>query len=135
MAKLITTKEVLYDARDYKFGKVIIEMKTTRQGDFYHIEVIDTAVKEIEVDGQIQTTSSFIKRKDLQKPTAEVDGLYAMVSASIPTDLSYTERQCKIEEIALLVYVQNDWIKDENGENTDFLIYGLQPADFEIYGN
>ena len=38
-----------------------------------------------------------------------------------------------IEQQVGLYVIQNDWLKDENGESRGILIYGLQPNEWEIF--
>ena len=125
MAKIQTKVPVLYDSRDHKFGKVIIEMNVTQNGAGHTIEVSDSS----NVEGVI----THLRRKTFYKTAEEINGLYDMVASMVDPELSYTEREASMKSYALLAFVQNDPIKDAEGKNIKGkTIYNLKPDDWEI---
>jgi hypothetical protein len=138
MAKIETKVELLYDSRDNKWGRIVIEMTKQQVGNFYNLTITDyletSTVTEIEGQEPIISKSlSFIRTKPYQKTVAEVDGLYNAVSGYVDSKLPFTEKQYQIENFALLVYVQNDWKKDREGNPVvGKTIYDLLPSDWQI---
>lgn len=130
MAKLITTKQVLYDNRSNLYAKIMMEMIVgNKSGDYYQITVRDHTVTEIEMlEGLVSRSFTFWKEKIMQIPIDTINGLFAYVSADIPPETPYSEREDLARELAFLVYVQGDTIA-----STGKLIYQLEPQDFEIY--
>ena len=142
MAKYITTKEVLSDCEKLLYTKVIREVNILKpSGIYYPIKIYDYAVtnEEIQVPTENGTTSQIIekkkviKEKDINYLITDMDALASMFSAQCPAELSETKRREWIEEQVGLYVIQNDWLKDENGESRGILIYGLQPNEWEIY--
>ncbi|MEC5157068.1 hypothetical protein [Chryseobacterium sp. MP_3.2] len=125
MAKLITTKEVLYDNRSNKSAKMMFEMIVgNKQGDNYNITVNDYIVTEVGESKSFQ----FWSKKDLQIPVTQINSLFDAVSALIPSETPYSEKEDLAHTYAFLYFVQNDII-----ESTGKCIYGLDPEDFIIY--
>ena len=142
MAKYITTKEVLSDCEKLLYTKVIREVNILKpSGVYYPIKIYDYTVtsEEIQVPTENGTTSQIIekkkviKEKDINYLVTDMDALASMFSAQCPAELSETKRREWIEEQVGLYVIQNDWLKDENGESRGILIYGLQPNEWEIY--
>ena len=100
-----------------------------KSGDCYQISVKDYVVNEIDNgDGTTSKSFSLCKEKSMQIPIATINGLFELVSADIPAETPYSEREDLARELAFLVYVKNDIIA-----STGKLIYQLEPQDFEIY--
>ena len=142
MAKYITTKEVLSDCEKLLYTKVIREVNILKpSGVYYPIKIYDYTVtsEEIQVPTENGTTSQIIekkkviKEKDINYLVTDMDALASMFSAQCPAELSETKRREWIEEQVGLYVIQNDWLKDENGESRGILIYGLQPNEWVIY--
>ena len=142
MAKYISTTEVLSDCEKLLYTKVIREVNILKpSGIYYPIKIYDYAVtnEEIQVPTENGTTSQIIekkkviKEKDINYLITDMDALASMFSAQCPTELSETKRREWIEEQVGLYIIQNDWLKDENGESRGILIYGLQPNEWVIY--
>ena len=124
-AKIQSKVSVLYDAMDMKHGKIVIDMEVVRNESNYTV----TTNRYADNDG-VQT---LIKTKTFIKEFAEIDGLNEMIKPYIDYNLPYSERCQREEDLALLVYVQNDFIKDENGEVIPGkTICNLNPEDWEI---
>ena len=124
-AKIQSKVSILYDAMDMKWGKIVIDMEVTRNDSNYTI----TTNRFAENEG-VQT---LIKTKTFIKDFAEIDGLNEMIKPYIDYNLPYSERCQREEDLALLVYVQNDFIKDENGDVIEGkTICNLNPEDWEI---
>lgn len=125
MAKLQTKIPVLYDARDCKIATVIVEMKVIENGNDFTVEINDFAENE--------GVTTHIKTKSFFKSAAEINGLYEMVSPMVDQSLPYSEREKQTKEFALLVFVQNDFVKDGEGKSmVGKTIYNLTPNDWEI---
>ena len=142
MAKYITTKEVLSDCEKLLYTKVIREVNILKSsGVYYPIKIYDYAVtnEEIQVPTENGTTSQIIekkkviKEKDISYLITDMDALASMFSAQCPAELTETQRREWIEEQISLYVIQNDWLRDENGESRGILIYGLQPNEWEVY--
>lgn len=124
-AKIQSKVSILYDAMDMKWGKIVIDMEVSRNDFNYTI----TTNRFAENEG-VQT---LIKTKTFIKEFAEIDALNEMIKPYIDYSLPYSERCQREEDLALLVYVQNDFIKDENGEViVGKTICNLNPEDWEI---
>ena len=124
-AKIQSKVSVLYDAMDMKLAKIVIDMEVTRNDSNYTV----TTNRYADNEG-VQT---LIKTKTFIKEFAEIDGLNEMIKPYIDYSLPYSERCQREEDLALLVYVQNDFIKDENGEAIPGkTICNLNPEDWEI---
>lgn len=137
MAKIETNIEVLYDARDYKFGKIVIEMKKEKIGNMYNMEITDFVETTLitEVENGVPTTSistSLLRAKPYQKSVEEIDSLYAMVNEMVDVSLPFTQRQDKIEALGLLLHVQNDFLKNSSGKSTGKTVYNLNPNVWQI---
>lgn len=61
-----------------------------------------------------------------------LNGDFAMVEPMLPAGLSYLEKENMLFTQAFLYFVKNDYLKDDDGNTTKDLIYGLTPNDFEI---
>ena len=96
-----------------------------KTGDCYQITVKDYTVTEHE-DGAKSFT--FLREKQMQIAIETINNLFAYVSADIPAETPYSEREDLAHELAFLVYVQGDVIA-----STGKLIYGLEAQNFEIY--
>ena len=142
MAKYIATKEVLSDCEKLLYTKVIREVNILKpSGVYYPIKIYDYAI--IYEDIQVPIEEGFetktiekkkvIKEKDINYLVTDMDVLASMFSAQCPTELSETKRREWIEQQIGLYVIQNDWLRDENGESRGILIYGLQPNEWEIY--
>ena len=142
MAKYITKKEVLSDCEKLLYTKVIREVNILKpSGVYYPIKIYDYAVtnEEIQMPTENGTTSQIIekkkviKEKDINYVVTDMDALASMFSAQCPAELTETQRREWIEEQIGLYVIQNDWLRDENGESRGVLIYGLQPNEWEVY--
>ena len=142
MAKYITKKEVLSDCEKLLYTKVIREVNVLKpSGVYYPIKIYDYAVTyediQITLEEGFETKTiekkKVIKEKDINYLVTDMDVLASMFSAQCPTELSETKRREWIEQQIGLYVIQNDWLKDENGESRGILIYGLQPNEWEIY--
>ncbi len=137
MAKIETKEEVLYDARDYKFGKIVIEMKKEKVGNMYNMEITDfvetTLITEVE-NGEplISISTSLLRTKPYQKSVEEIDALYAIVNQMVDLSLPFTQRQDRIEALGLLLHVQNDFLKNSSGKSTGKTVYNLSPNVWQI---
>ena len=124
-AKIQSKVSILYDAMDMKWGKIVIDMEVTRNDSNYTV----ITNRYAENDGVL----TLIKTKTFIKEFAEIDALNEMIKPYIDYSLPYSERCQREEDLALLVYVQNDFIKDENGEViVGKTICNLNPEDWEI---
>ena len=142
MSKYITTKEVLSDCEKLLYTKVIREVNVLKPSGVYcPIKIYDYAVTyediQIPMEEGFETKTiekkKVIKEKDINYLVTDMDALASMFSAQCPTELSETKRREWIETKVGLYVIQNDWLKDENGESRGILIYGLQPNEWEIY--
>lgn len=142
MAKYITKKEVLSDCEKLLYTKVIREVNVLKpSGVYYPIKIYDYAVTYEDIQVPIEEgfenktieKKKVIKEKDINYLVTDMDALASMFSAQCPVELSETKRREWIEEQVGLYVIQNDWLKDENGESRGILIYGLQPNEWEIY--
>lgn len=125
MAKLITDTAVLYDNRSNLSAKIMMDMTVGgKNGDCYQITVRDYTVTEHEG----AKSFTFLREKQMQIPIETINNLFAYVSADIPAETPYSEREDLARELAFLVYVQGDVIA-----STGKLIYGLEAHNFEIY--
>ena len=142
MAKYITKKEVLSDCEKLLYTKVIREVNILKpSGVYYPIKIYDYAITYENVQVPIEEgfenrtieKKKVIKEKDINYLVTDMDALASMFSAQCPAELTETQRREWIEEQVGLYVIQNDWLKDENGESRGILIYGLQPNEWEIY--
>ena len=142
MAKYITKKEVLSDCEKLLYTKVIREVNVLKpSGVYYPIKIYDYAVTyediQIPIEEGFETKTiekkKVIKEKDINYLVTDMDVLASIFSAQCPTELSETKRREWIEQQIGLYVIQNDWLKDENGESRGILIYGLQPNEWEIF--
>ena len=142
MAKYITKKEVLSDCEKLLYTKVIREVNILKpSGVYYPIKIYDYAVTYENIQVPIEEgfenktieKKKVIKEKDINYLVTDMDALASMFSAQCPVELTETQRREWIEEQIGLYVIQNDWLRDENGESRGILIYGLQPNEWEIY--
>lgn len=124
-AKIQSKVSILHDGVDMKWGKLVIDMEVTRNDSNYTV----ITNRYAENDGVL----TLIKTKTFVKDFAEIDALNEMIKPYIDYSLPYSERCQREEDLALLVYVQNDFVKDEQGNVTVGKTIGnLNPEDWEI---
>ena len=143
MIQLKTKQEVQYNSRSQKSGIVYFELKPVKQSDGYQCQVIDTVkVKVIsktlpteekpEGEDVISYYDKVLETKSIFLSNADINGIFAMVEPMLPKGLSYLEKENMLFTQAFLYFMKNDFLKDEDGNTTKDLIYGLTSNDFEI---
>lgn len=138
MVQIQTKKSVLYDARDNKFGKIVLQLETTPSQYGYEAIITDFVEKSTETQDSegipvIGYYLEKIRTKTLIITKDQINYLFGLVSAQIPTELPYFDREKMLFKYAFLAYVQNDFIKDASGQLiTGKTIYNLNPSDWEV---
>lgn len=139
MVKIRTKKQVMYCAREHKFSHITVEMSYIPTAEGYRATIkdyIDAETTHINERGEEEKVSynKQINTKNLLIPNEKINQLFAMVEPAIGKKLSRVEAEKLRHEMALLVFVQNDFIKDEQGEIIKGkTIYNLDPTEWEVY--
>lgn len=143
MIQLKTKQEVQYNSRSQKSGIVYFELKPVKQSDGYQCQVVDTIKVKVvsktlpteekpEGEDVISHYDKVLETKSIFLSNVEINGIFAMVEPMLPAGLSYLEKENMLFTQAFLYFVKNDYLKDDDGNTTKDLIYGLTPNDFEI---
>lgn len=138
MIEIQTKNEILYNARENHFGRVIIRMESIPSEAGYDVTITDFAERSVvtkDQDGNdvAGTVSLKLQSKVLNIPSAEINQLYGYVDAIVPKSMPYFERERELQRAALLAYVSSDFVRDQNGQQVQGkTIYGLSPTDWEI---
>lgn len=137
MIQIQTKQPILYNTRDYKFAKIKVQLELSQTDSGYNAVITDFAEVKIitETTGEpIESTiSTLINRKNIFISEPQINYLFGMVDNVIPKEIPFFEREILLRQNAFLTYVQNDFIKDENGDLvTGKTIYNLNPSDWEI---
>ena len=62
-----------------------------------------------------------------------IDNLFESIEPELPSNLGRVQKDRLAHQLAHLVFVQNDFITDEDDNPTQLTIWGLQPDQWEIY--
>lgn len=139
MVKIRTKKKVMFCAREHKFSHITVEMRYIPTEAGYSATITDYIDKEstyTDENGVEQTHQYLMKinEKNITIPNEQINQLFAMVEPAVGKKLSRVEAEKLRHEMALLVFVQNDFIKDEQGEIIKGkTIYNLEPTEWEVY--
>lgn len=139
MVKIRTKKQVMYCAREHKFSHITVEMSYIPTTEGYRATItdyIDAETAHINEQGEEEKVPypKQINTKNLLIPNEQINQLFAMVEPAVGKKLSRVEAEQVRHEMALLVFVQNDFIKDEQGEIIKGkTIYNLDPTEWEVY--
>lgn len=124
-AKIQSKVPFLIDSIDRIWGKLIVEMELIEND--YNFTINITRICD---NNGVQTP---LKPKQFTKEFEEINGLYEVVKTIVDQTLPYTERNQRERDMALLIYVQTDFVKDEEGNILEGKTIGnLNPEDWEI---
>ncbi len=132
------TANVLTDARSTKKGRIVLELKLSPSVDNYTATINDYKETIIELLDENQvpvlvTKYDFLSSRTIQITAEKINLLYSAVDTMVPTNIPYFEREKQLSSLAFLLYVQNDFMTDENGnEMPGITIYGLSATDWEL---
>lgn len=143
MVRIKTKIPVLYDARENKYGIVVSQLEVKKNTLGYFSTITDFVEKESRyipentegepIEEQITTYLEQINQKHITISNEEINTLFGLVNHQVPADLPYFEREQVLFSYAFLVYVQNDFIKDEKGRKIEGkTIYNISPDNWEI---
>lgn len=139
MVKIRTKRPVMYCAREHKFSHITVGMvyiPTTEGYDTTIKDYIDAETAREDENGEEEKIvyQKSINEKKVFIPNEQINALFSQVEAFIPEKMSRVEAEKLRHELALLAFVQNDFIKDEQGEIIEGkTIYNLLPNDWEVY--
>ena len=129
--RLISTNPVKYNARNNKKAKVVLELdwkaNANRTGYVatitdYKREYIDIQVSPGDEDNPpvYETRAIDTRIPGKQEPVlmsnAEASLLFDTIKPLIPTGLSYAEEEIQKLRLCFHMYVNQDFVEDENGE-------------------
>lgn len=147
MIAIETNLRVNIDAVDiYKKSKVEVELTQWREnknGLFSDITYFQVSQRTEDVvtaneDGTTSTVSeTYDVRKELvsrtiQISTEQYNNLCAYSESLFQNGMDFLQKQELRKKVSLLFYVTNDFLKDEDGNLTDKLIFGTIPSDWQI---
>ena len=146
---IISTREVIYEPSMQKQGKIKVTLKLLQGYGVWNLDVkyfgVSPKVGTREVQVQVGTNEEtnepiyemqtemydyeqidFIKEKTLVKTDAEMKQLFSLIGKDIRAN-EYPEKYYEIQRDSLLMYVQNDTLK--NGD----CIFGIKQNEWIIY--
>lgn len=146
---IISTREVIYEPSLQKSGKIKVALKVSQGFGVWNLDVkyfgVSPKVGTQEVQVQVGTNEEtnepiyemqtemydyeqvdFIKEKTLVKTDAEMKQLFSLINKTILPN-EFPEKFYEIQRDALLLYVQNDTLK--NGD----CIFGIKQNEWVIY--
>ena len=148
---IISTRDVLYNAPSQKFGKIKVTLKMSQNIGSWNLDIkyfgvekatgtrtalVETGVNEETLEPIYDTVEesyeyyqqNLVLEKQLIKSDAEIKGLFQLVGKAIQPN-EFPEKFYEIQCDALLMYVKNDLVDDEN------CIFGLKPNEWIIFNN
>lgn len=147
MIAIETNLRVNIDAVDiYKKSKVEVELTQWREnknGLFSDITYLQVSqiTEDLVVANENGTTSTqsetYEIRKELVSRTIQIsedkyNELCAYCELLFQEGMTFLEKQNLRKKVSLLFFVTNDFLKDEDGELTDKLIFGTVPSNWQI---
>lgn len=139
MVKIRTKKQVMYCAREHKFSHITMEMTYIPTAEGYRATItdyIDATTSHQDENGEEKEVAyqKQINSKNLLIPNEQINYLFGMVEPHIDKKLSRVEAEKLRHELAFLIFVQNDFIKDENGKIIQGkTVYNVAPDVWEVY--
>lgn len=95
----------------------------------YHIEHFAIIDEETGAKTLIDNSSKGLSIAEYNQFSGAVNALIQDFDTSEMNDFEIEQLRLKI---GLLAYIQTDFLKDENGNNTDRIVWNLLPEQFEI---
>lgn len=143
MAKIRTTEPIACYASDpYKKDYVQIEMvevpnSRTATGITFNITDYSIVLNQMTIPGSDEPTTVWMLSNTLRKKQFTVSKelytqLYSSAEQLLPEGIDAFDKEKKIEEIAFEIYFKNDFLKDETGVTTEFVLYKTLPSIWEI---
>lgn len=131
MEKVRTNVAVSYDAKN-TFKTAIIEIVLNRwleQGENFIAEITHNKIEVVTNDEQSYEQKFPIYNSSIKLDAEKINALSNALQAVLPSGLSEVDYRKVLKQQALLLYVQTDWID----ENESICAYNTLPSNWVIY--
>lgn len=131
MGKVRTNLEVSYDAKN-PFKKAIVEISLNRwveKGESFMAEITHDRIETVIKDSETYEQRFTIYSNSVPLEASKINALSNALKSFLPSNLSETDYRKILKEQALLLYVQTDWIDEQE----TLCAYNTLPTNWVLY--